>query len=181
VLQAAEDLVTEVGYESLSIEQVADRAGVHKTTVYRRWPTKAALVMAAVEERSEERVPIPDTGVFVDDLSEFARAIVANLRFAGGRSLARTLVLAAGGSDDLRAATARFWAHRFAAAAEMVERARERGEVPDQTDPDAVIETLIGPLYVRVLLTHAEIDPGLADRAAAATAVAAMEGSLVKQ
>jgi AcrR family transcriptional regulator len=179
VLRAAEELVTEVGYEAMSIEQVAERAGVHKTTVYRRWPTKAELVMAAVEERSETRVPVPDTGSLGSDLTAFARAVVANLRAAEGRTLARTLVVAAGGSEELRAAASRYWAQRFGVAAEMVDRARARGEIPAATDADAVIETLIGPLYVRVLLTDGPIDRRLADRSAAATAAMAEQGLLV--
>ena len=78
VLAAARELVAEQGYEPVSIEQIAARAGVHKTTVYRRWPTKARLVMDAVEDMSAERVPVPDTGALASDLRRFSRAIVAN-------------------------------------------------------------------------------------------------------
>ena len=91
------------------------------------------------------------------------------------------LVVAVGGSKELREAASRFWTHRFAVAAEMVERARERGEIPEPTDADAVIETLIGPLYVRVLLTDARMDRRFADHVAAATAAVAAEGLLVKR
>src|SRR3954454_17804776 len=72
VLAAAQELLAEGGYDALRVEDVASRAGVHKTTVYRRWPTKADLVMAVVEGRSEERVPVPDTGSLEDDLRQFA-------------------------------------------------------------------------------------------------------------
>jgi AcrR family transcriptional regulator len=180
VLAAARDLVGEVGYEQLSVEQVAERAGVHKTTVYRRWPTKASLVMAAVEDRSQERVPVPDTGSLERDLQAFARTIVANLLSTDGGALARTLVAAAVASEDLRETAGQFWNHRFALAAEMVGRAVARGEVPPRTDAAAVIEMLIGPLYVRLLLTDRALDRRLADRSARAVAAAAAEGLLTR-
>jgi AcrR family transcriptional regulator len=177
VLAAARELVADQGYEPVGIEQIAARAGVHKTTVYRRWPTKARLVMDAVEDMSAERVPVPDTGTLASDLREFSRSIVANLNTAGAATLARALVAAAADSDELRAAAAEFWHRRFGVAGEMVARAVERQEIPADTDSDALIETLIGPLYVRVLLTDVAVDRGLADRVAAITAEAARAGS----
>ena len=62
VLGAAAELLTDVGYDKMRVEDVADRAGVHKTTVYRRWPTKAALTADAIALNSADAVPIPDTG-----------------------------------------------------------------------------------------------------------------------
>ena len=82
-------------------------------------------------------------------------------------------------SPELRDAAAGFWAGRFGLASEMVARAVTRQEIPDLTDPDALIETFIGPLYVRVLLTDGELDYELADRAARVAAVAARGGALV--
>ena len=179
VLRATQELVVEGGYEALRVEDVAARAGVHKTTIYRRWPTKAELVMAVIDERSAERVPVPDTGSLEGDLRRFARSIVDNLG-AGGRTLARTLVAAADASPELRDAAARFWARRFALASDIVARAMARGEVPQHTDADALIETLIGPLYVRALLTDGELDHALADRAARVATAAALGGALVE-
>jgi AcrR family transcriptional regulator len=148
---------------------------VHKTTVYRRWPTKADLVMAMVDARSVERVPVPDRGSFEADLRAFATSIVDNLADDGAVA-ARALVGAAGTHPELRAAATAFWARRFGLAAPMVDRARARGEVPASTSTDAVIEALIGPLFVRALLTDGPLDDSLAARTAAATAVAARSG-----
>jgi hypothetical protein len=135
--------------------------------------------MASVEARSEERVPIPDTGSLEGDLRRFSRAIVDNLTSGGGHTLARTLVIAAESSDELRAAASSFWARRFSIASEMVRRAVDRGEVPDATDADALIETLIGPLYVRALLTDRPLDRRLADRVARLATAAAVDGLFV--
>lgn len=180
VLRATGELLQAVGYDALRVDDVAVHAGVHKTTIYRRWPTKAELVMAAVEARSEERVPLPDTGSLEGDLRRFSRAIVANLASGGGHTLARTLVIAAETSVDLRDAAASFWARRFSIASEMVTRAVDRDEVPAGTDAEALIETLIGPLYVRALLTDGPLDRRLADRVARVTAAAAADGSFVR-
>jgi hypothetical protein len=68
------------------------------------------------------------------------------------------------------ARTPAFWAARFGAAAPIVERAIARGELDPRVDPNLVIETLIGPLYVRVLLTGARVDRAFADRVAALVA-----------
>src|SRR5580658_8453688 len=62
VLDAAVELLAEASYDDLSMENIAARAGVHKTTVYRRWPTKADLVADAIRARSQAVVPLPDTG-----------------------------------------------------------------------------------------------------------------------
>src|SRR5688572_9801014 len=73
-LAATAEALAEDGYDALSIEAVGARAGVHKTTVYRRWPTKADLVADAARARSEQHVPIPDTGGLAGDLRLLAEA-----------------------------------------------------------------------------------------------------------
>ncbi len=176
VVQATTDLLAEAGYEGLSIEAVADRAGVHKTTVYRRWPTKAELVADALSERSVQHVPVPDTGTFAGDLAALARAVASNIGSEIGGAMARTLVSASTTSSEVAATASEFWAERLALTGAIVDRAIERGEVPRGTDPDLVIQTLIGPLYVRLLLTGEPVDADFAARAAALVARGARAG-----
>lgn len=176
VLTATAELLGAKGYDALRIDEVATRAGVHKTTVYRRWPTKADLVMAMVDARSAERVPVPDLGSLEADLAAFAASIVDNLA-DDGAAVAHAVVAATGTDPDLRAAAAVFWTRRFGLAARMVDRARERGEVALDTSADAVVEALIGPMFVRVLLTDVPLDCEIAARTARATAIAAREGA----
>ncbi len=173
VLQAAAELLTDVGYDQLSVEDVATRAGVHKTTVYRRWPTKSALIADAVSLSSEEAVPIPDTGALASDLRAFARSIVANISSEGGRRRSKSVVVAAATSHDLGAAMHSFWASRLSSSAVMVDRAIERGELPAGSDANLIVETLIGPLWVRLLLTGESINDDLADRVAELVAAGA--------
>lgn len=165
VLQATTDLLTEVGYERMTVEEVAARAGVHKTTVYRRWPSKPELVFDAVGTNSAEAVPVPDAGNLRDDLRAFARSVAANIGTEGGARRSRSVVAAAITAGELGEVMQQFWADRFAAARPIVERAIERGELPADTDPDLIIETLIGPLWVRLLLTGRPVTADLADRA----------------
>jgi AcrR family transcriptional regulator len=166
VLKAAADILTEVGYEQLSVEDVALRAEVHKTTIYRRWPTKAGLIADAVRLHSRQNVPIPDTGNLLEDLRQFARGIVANINSKGGSQRSKSLVAASSTSDELAAGMHSFWAERLDLSATIIQRAVERGELPADADANLIIETLIGPLWVRLLLTGEPVDDDLADRVA---------------
>lgn len=174
VLAATSSLLAEVGYEKMSMDEVATRAGVHKTTVYRRWPTKAQLVFDAVRLRADTNVPVPDTGSLRGDLEALARSVVANLSSDVGTQYSRTLVAAAATSTELAESMHTFWAQRFAATARVVEAAVERGELPPDLDPSVVIQTLVGPIWLRVLLTGEPISNDLADQVAALVAAGAI-------
>jgi len=166
VLDATSDLLTEVGYDQFSVDEVAARAGVHKTTIYRRWPTKAELIADAVRVHSAENVPIPDTGSILGDLQALARSVVANIGSEGGSRRSRSIVAAAAHSEELAASMHSFWAERLAVSVPIVERAIDRGDLPAGTDPNLIIETVIGPIWVRLLLTGEPLDTDLADRVA---------------
>lgn len=153
-------------YEQLRIEEVADRAGVNKTTVYRRWPTKSELVAAAALANSQRAVPIPDTGSLAEDLRALARSVAANIGTEPGRRITRNLVAAACAADDAAAGMAAFWSERIELARAIVDRAIARGELDGDVDADLVIETLIGALYVRLLMTGEPITADIADAAA---------------
>jgi AcrR family transcriptional regulator len=166
-------MLAEGGYDTLSIEQVADRAGVHKTTVYRRWPTKLDLVVDATRERSREHVPVPDTGTFAGDLRALARSVAANLRSPRVRTMTSNLVAAAATSPELSARTHEFWAERLEMTRRVVDRAVARGEIAATSNHELIIEALVGPLYLRLLLTGEAIDDDTADRIAELVAAGA--------
>jgi AcrR family transcriptional regulator len=173
VLQATVAALAEDGYEALNIDDVAQRAGVHKTTVYRRWPTKAELVAAAVRERSQERVEVPDTGTFGGDLQALARAIAANIGSDDGSSMVKNLLAITGTSNVLAEETREFWAERLRLTGAIVQRAIARGELPAGVDANLVIEALIGPLYVRLLFSGEPIVSNIADQIARMVAAGA--------
>lgn len=163
VLGATSELLMEVGYDAMTVEDVATRAGVHKTTVYRRWPNKPDLVADAVAEQSREAVPIPDSGTIAGDLTILARNVVANIGSAGGSRRSRSIVAAAAASEELTATVHQLFAERLRLTAAVVERAIERGELPPGTDPNLVVETVVGPLWLRLLLTGEPLTDEFAD------------------
>lgn len=160
VLHATVEVVAEAGYAGLSFEEVARRSGVHKTTLYRRWPTTAALVLDALLERSAEAVPVPDSGSVREDLRRFVRAIAANITSPLGGAVVATLVREPLDEPMVH----EFWRTRFALAAEIVQRGIDRGELRADVDRDLVVELLVAPLYLRLLVTREPVTRRYADR-----------------
>lgn len=158
MLTATGELLDEAGYDGLTYEEVANRAGVHKTTVYRRWPDRAELVADAVGLHSEQHVPIPDTGSLAGDLAALASSVAANITSPQGRRRSISLVAAGAQSEELAEALHSFMQRRIGLAEAVVVHAVERGELPPGTDGRAVIEALVGPIWFRLLLTGEPID-----------------------
>ncbi len=164
VLAAVVEELLAVGYGKLSFESVAARAGVHRTTVYRRWATREALVADALLTQRRGEVPMPDTGSVRADLRLLAGAVAADIVSPVGEGLLRTLISGAGRVPEMTAAAQQFWNTRFALASSVVVRAIERGELPRGTDPQLLIEVLIAPLYLRLLVTCRPVTDGYVDQ-----------------
>lgn len=150
--------LAEHGYAALSLERIAGRAGVHKTTLYRRWGTREELVLEAMLERAGERISVPDTGSLRDDLLELARTAAANAATPEVAAMARAVVAESPRDGRLAAANRRFWSERLALDGVIVERAIERGEVVAGTEASRVIESVLGPIHLRLLLTGEPAD-----------------------
>ena len=161
VLKATLRVVAEQGADAASIGEIARQARVHETSIYRRWCTKEHLILDALLDYSEEQLPIPDTGTLRDDLVAFATAVTNYLASPLGRTVARSMAVA---DDDvtLAATRAQFWRSRFDLARVIVDRAKSRGELPDDIDPGMALELLIAPLHFRTLLTRQPVDEQLA-------------------
>jgi AcrR family transcriptional regulator len=166
VLDAAWDLLVHGGYAGLSVDEVAERAGVAKTTLYRRWPTKDHLAIA-VAARMLGQVPIADTGDLQADLTGFTGALADTLnrvRLAGqpggpeSAGLLAELVAAAARHEDIGAVVRAGFGQRHALAVARLHRAREREGLRADIDPDLLIDQLAGPLYYRVLITGTPVD-----------------------
>ena len=145
--------LADAGYASLTLDGVARRAGVHKTTLYRRWGTREAIVLEAMLEYASERVPIPDTGSLHDDLLALASSAAATATTPQGEAMVRAVAAAGGHDAALAAANHRFWTERLALDGEIVKRAVARGEARPDVDPVEVIEAVLGPIYFRLLVT----------------------------
>ena len=179
VLAATLEELTAVGFSALSMDNVARRAGVHKTSVYRHWTDRASLVADALADNVAGGVPIPDTGSIETDLREHARSLISWLTSPLGRAvLAATMSDAARAQPEIAEVERRFYVDRLQRAEAMVTRAIARGELPADTDANAVIKTVLGPIYLRLLITAEPINDATADQAARVALVAARAGVL---
>ena len=172
VLSAAWGLLHAGGYAALNVDDVAERAGVAKTTLYRRWPTKDHLAIAVGAQMLGE-VPIPDSGDLRQDLIEFATALAESLNrlrmaghYGGGKSpgLAAELVAAAARHPDIGEVVRAMYAERHALARARLERAVSREGLRPDLDQGLLVEQLVGPIYYRILITGAPADRGYAER-----------------
>ncbi|WP_088318124.1 TetR/AcrR family transcriptional regulator [Kineosporia sp. R_H_3] len=164
VLAAALAELAERGYADLSVEHVAVRAGVHKTTVYRRWPDRESLLTDAVLEQAAGDFAIPDTGDVDGDLAVGLRALVAWLTGPTGRPLVAMLRSDAGRLPAVVQARRRFLAARAQVLARRLASAVEAGQVPAGTRPDVFLATLVAPVYLDLLVLDRDPAPEDCDR-----------------
>ena len=167
VLAATVELLEEVGYRSTTVEAIARRAGVGKQTIYRWWNgSKADLVLDAFIGIGPQRVPAPDTGNVGDDLRAILHPVFALNAIRGrGTALAnRTLMAEAQLDPEFAATYARLHASWWGALRDAVERGVHRGELRDSTDPQVIVDLLLGAAWYRLLLGHAPLDNDAADQ-----------------
>ncbi|HZX56979.1 MAG TPA: TetR/AcrR family transcriptional regulator [Ilumatobacteraceae bacterium] len=161
------------GYAGTSIDSIARRAGVHPTTVYRRWQTKGRVIAEALRAAAAERTELIDTGSIDDDMRTLARSVVLTLSSREGLATVRALVAEGPTSPDMGPVLDEFWAGRRAAFEPFLERAIERGQLPADTDAVELLKYLAAPIYYQALITTEALSAATADRAAAATMAAA--------
>jgi AcrR family transcriptional regulator len=151
------------GLAELSIEAIAADANVGKTTVYRWWPTKAALVADAFFAGSEEELQFPNTGSVQRDMSLQMRRVIRIFRSERGKVVAALL---AGGQSDpelLEAFRERFLWPKRRQAYQTLQRGIDRGELPAGSDLDLILDSLYGPIYMRFLIRHDKLEETFAD------------------
>lgn len=177
VLDAVRAQLVEHGYDSLTVDAVADRSGVHRTTVYRRWRDVGGLLADVLADAASDDWCPPDTGSLESDLHAINREIHASL--TAEPSVTAALIAASFRSTQAATALRTFWADRYARCAVIVQRAVDRGEVPAGTDPYAVLVAATAPIYHELVLLRSPADAGLAARTAHQVAVAAQAGAFV--
>ena len=164
VLDATLDLLASGGFAGLSFEAVADRAGVSRTTVYRRWPTKLELVRAALLRLASVQPLARDTGALRSDLLEFIRLrLIGNRRERERTKALLRANLAELGDPELLALSRLVQERAHGPITAAVERAVARGELPAGTDPALVVEPIFSTLHFHVLVLGEEPDAHLAE------------------
>ncbi|CAM5611060.1 TetR family transcriptional regulator [Streptomyces tanashiensis] len=164
LLQVTLDLATEVGYAGLSIEAIARRAGVGKHTVYRRWPTKAALLLDALQRVWTRDLDYRPTGDLHTDLREQFLRSVSALTSPPLDPVYRAVIAEAQSDPAARAALhERFLRTVEQSTLEQVTRAQRAGQLRADVDLTFAAEVLCGTLYYRHLLTPHPVDEAAID------------------
>jgi AcrR family transcriptional regulator len=157
VLATASDLLSENGVGGFSIDEVARRSGVAKTTIYRHWPSREALVLDAASRISAE-VEVPDTGSFEGDVTVILANLGHLLGTARWSSTVPSIVDVAERDPEFAAVHAQIQRGHAAPLRAVIERAVDRGLIPAAAGPSAMISALIGPLYYRRWFSREPID-----------------------
>ncbi|MET8910808.1 TetR/AcrR family transcriptional regulator [Micromonospora sp. NPDC004551] len=166
------------GYAALTVENVAQRAGVHKTTVYRRWTDRESLLVDALAEHLATDIPVPDTGAIETDLRALARSFVQTFTSPTGRGILAAMFTGAAHLPQIAAARRHVFDDRLTRAEPVIARAIERGELPRDTDVAELLKTLAAPIYLRLLITAEPVDEATADQAVRITLAAARASAL---
>ena len=149
VFEATAALLAERGHEAVTMTDIAERAGMAATSLYRRWGDVRALIMEVAVEKLMREQPLADTGSLRGDLLAWARPIAISLARREGSSFFRAVIATttpAGADGSLRSAALK---RRGEQMAMMLERARKRGEKPP--DVAEVLDYVLAPLYMRAL------------------------------
>jgi AcrR family transcriptional regulator len=159
IMTATVDLLAERGLAAMSIEEVAARAGVGKTTIYRRWPSKGLLALDAFVASFRAEQPLPDTGTLRGDLLDALHAWVRAVTLTPMGRLLADLIAEAQHDPELRAA----WRDRVLEPLRfqhriMLDRAIARGEIPATVDREVVLDLFFGAAQHRLLLGHLPLD-----------------------
>jgi AcrR family transcriptional regulator len=159
ILEAAWAEALQKGYERLTIEGIATRAGVGKQTVYRWWPSKAAVLLEAINARAQQSATFPDTGDIVADLGGQLAGVATFLASEGG-DVHRAL-LAAAQSDPKLASQLRdqIIEPRTHACMQRIARAQAVGQIRADVDPLDIVELVYAPLYYRLILRTRPLTP----------------------
>jgi AcrR family transcriptional regulator len=151
------DELARSGYAALRVEDVATRAGVNKTTVYRRWPTKVELAGAAIRTFAGHEEAMPDTGSVRGDLLELVQRMVAFVRTPEGDVFTQLVSAEHGDPDTDRLARSLRDAFMIRRA-EVITRAQQRGELPAELDARVLLDAIFIPVTTRMLRYREEVD-----------------------
>jgi AcrR family transcriptional regulator len=158
ILQAAREVLEQVGYQATTIEAIAARAGVGKMTIYRWWPTKAALVLEGLVTFTEADVPTPDTGSLASDLLTYFSLAFPALAGKAGTILAGLAAEAQTDPEFAREFQRQFIIPRRDPLVDILRRGVQRGELAPDTNLNLLVDLIYGAKWYRLLLYPAPLD-----------------------
>lgn len=162
ILEAALEVLQEVGYANATTDAIADRAGASKATIYRWWTNKSAVVIEALRRQVTREAPFPDTGDLAQDIHQQLQNFVHFLH--GWRGRVFKAFVAAAQSDPAFAESFRAdWVlPRRAEAREIFQRHKDHGALDKDVDLELLLDAMYGPIYFRLLAGHADLDSAFA-------------------
>lgn len=158
ILQATREVLEEVGYRNMTIEAIATRAGVGKKTIYRWWPSKAAVALEALVTSHDAYVPFPDTGSLEGDLLAYFEQAFPILRGKSGTVLSGLAAEAQLDPTFAHEFQQTFLVPRKAELIELLRRDQQRGELSPDTNLDVLADLIYGAKWYRLLLYPAPLD-----------------------
>ena len=156
MLSAALEVLDEAGLAGFTMEAVARRAGASKATLYRRWPTTGALLIDAMDATFQP-FPAPDTGRVDSDVAAILTAFVRMLEHTPFPRLLAAFIDAAERDPALARLHTDLTNRRREPMLAVLERARDRGELGPDTDPELTTDLLTSPLFYRHFVAHRPI------------------------
>ena len=163
ILAATTDLLADGGITGLSMDLVAKRAGVGKSTIYRRWESKEELVLDALNV-APTAVPVPDTGTVRGDLIVYATSLARKFGSSPASDVLPHLIEAACYDQRLRESLHDYIRFRQQTVRTILERGHERGELTDEDDRMLIVDLLLGPFFYRRLISGDPFSPRFAER-----------------
>jgi AcrR family transcriptional regulator len=165
ILAATLEILKEQGYRGLTIEGVASTAGVGRPTIYRRWASKPALVVAALVDSTRLAVPTVDTGSLRRDLIALQRHQVDLMSSPESRRVTAGLIADLAADPELaQTYVSQYLAPRRAAVWEVLQRGVDRGELDADVDFAFVHDLLSGPLFMRAVIWGQPLEPDAAEK-----------------
>ena len=163
ILAATWELLKTTSLRDLSIEAIARESGVGKTTIYRWWPNKGAVVMDAFWERLSPEIQFPQGLSATETIEQQMRLLVAAFSGEYGRIAAQIIAEGQACPQTLANYRDRFLSLRRKAAKAIIQQGIENGEFAPDLDPELAIDIIYGAIYLRLLVKHLPLDEKFAE------------------
>jgi AcrR family transcriptional regulator len=163
ILTATIQLLSEKPLRDISMEEIARKAGVGKATIYKWWPSKAYVALDAFLRKTNQMVPMLDTGSIRNDILKHIRSLMVFYKSPAGRILGQFVAESQSDKEFASLLRERFLKPRREAAGVIFDRAVERGEIDQSLNRELVLDMIYGPAIYRMIVGHAPLEEKLAD------------------
>ena len=164
ILDATRELICERGPNQVSINEIASAANVGKQTIYRWWPSKAAVVVDALEQMIKAANPPPTTGSAYGDIQTQMRRVAQSLASPTGAIIRELVAESQGDPDVAEMFRAGFFTERRSRAAAVIQAGIDSGELSSAIDVETSVDILYAPMWLRLLIGHQPLSVAAADQ-----------------